>query len=59
MAIFGVPTVHEDDALRACRAAVEIRSRLAELEPQIQAERGVTHRVAERGSTPVRSSPGT
>lgn len=42
MAIFGVPTVHEDDALRACRAAVEIRSRLAELEPQIRADRGVT-----------------
>jgi class 3 adenylate cyclase len=41
MAIFGVPTVHEDDALRACRAAVEIRSRLAELEPQIRADRGV------------------
>jgi tetratricopeptide (TPR) repeat protein len=41
MAIFGVPTVHEDDALRACRAAVEIRSRLAELEPLIRAERGV------------------
>ena len=41
MAIFGVPTVHEDDALRACRAAVEIRRRLAELEPQIRADRGV------------------
>ena len=41
MAIFGVPTVHEDDALRACRAAVEIRDRLAEMEPQIRADRGV------------------
>jgi class 3 adenylate cyclase len=41
MAIFGVPTVHEDDALRACRAAVEIRNRLAELEPRIRADRGV------------------
>ena len=42
MAIFGVPTVHEDDALRACRAAIEIRSRLAELEPQVRADRGVS-----------------
>ena len=41
MAIFGVPTVHEDDALRACRAAIEIRRRLTELEPQIRAGRGV------------------
>ncbi|MBA3688153.1 MAG: AAA family ATPase [Chloroflexi bacterium] len=41
MAIFGVPTLHEDDALRACRAAVEIRQRLTELEPQIRADRGV------------------
>ena len=41
MAIFGVPVVHEDDALRACRAAIEIRSRLGELEPLIRADRGV------------------
>jgi len=42
MAVFGVPVVHEDDALRACRAGVEIRSRLAGLEAEIQAERGAT-----------------
>jgi class 3 adenylate cyclase/tetratricopeptide (TPR) repeat protein len=40
MAVFGVPAVHEDDALRACRAGVEIRSRLAGLDAEIQAERG-------------------
>jgi class 3 adenylate cyclase/tetratricopeptide (TPR) repeat protein len=41
MAVFGVPTVHEDDAMRACRAAVEINRRLTEIEPQMRAERGV------------------
>src|SRR4051794_22177002 len=31
LAVFGVPEAHEDDSLRACRAALEMQARLAAL----------------------------
>jgi class 3 adenylate cyclase/tetratricopeptide (TPR) repeat protein len=42
MAVFGLPKLHEDDALRAVRAAVETREALAVLNEQLLAAYGVT-----------------
>lgn len=41
LAVFGIPGLHEDDALRAVRAAVDAREALVELGRSIERESGV------------------
>jgi class 3 adenylate cyclase/tetratricopeptide (TPR) repeat protein len=45
MAVFGIPNIHEDDALRGLRAANEMRERLRTLNDELDREWGVRLRV--------------
>jgi class 3 adenylate cyclase/tetratricopeptide (TPR) repeat protein len=42
MAVFGIPVAHDDDALRALRAATDMRIALAEMNEQLERDFGVT-----------------
>jgi class 3 adenylate cyclase/tetratricopeptide (TPR) repeat protein len=45
MAVFGVPAAHEDDPIRALRAALRMRVRLNDVNEQLMTDRGVTLQI--------------
>jgi len=61
MAVFGVPVVHEDDGVRAARAALEMRDRLGDLNDELASRWGVRleiHTGLNTGEVVVGSAPG-
>ncbi len=61
MAVFGVPVVHEDDALRAVRAGTEMQRRLGRLNVELRAAWGVelACRIGINTGEVVAGDPGT
>ncbi len=61
MAVFGVPVVHEDDALRASRAALEMDETLTELNRELERRWGVKLEVrtgVNTGEVVIGEAPG-
>ena len=54
VSLFGVPAAHDDDELRAVRAAIELHARVRELGGEARSRPGIQ---IQSGLTSVRSSP--